>query len=96
MLILAEWMMDSSRFKFWFKCVLVSLFPLPSKNGELTAFFFPCSFSDGDKDMFRYAMLALRKRWGVPGRYVSVGALPRNTMSGFCKYFSPLPRSTQY
>ncbi|GAA5904617.1 hypothetical protein JCM6882_004922 [Rhodosporidiobolus microsporus] len=59
-LYLAEWMMDSSRFKFWF------------------------NFSDGDKDLFRFAFLALRKRWGVPGRYVSVGALPKNTMSGFC------------
>ncbi|GAA5998961.1 uncharacterized protein JCM10292_005826 [Rhodotorula paludigena] len=59
-LLLAEWMMDTERFKFWF------------------------NFSDGDKDMFRFAFLALRKRWGVPGRYVSVGALPRNTMSGFC------------
>ncbi|GAA6021382.1 hypothetical protein JCM10207_002029 [Rhodosporidiobolus poonsookiae] len=59
-LLLAEWMMDSSRFKFWF------------------------NFSDGDKDMFRFAFLALRKRWGVPGRYVSVGALPRATLSGFC------------
>ncbi|GAA5821126.1 hypothetical protein JCM11251_001976 [Rhodosporidiobolus azoricus] len=59
-LYLAEWMMDSSRFKFWF------------------------NFSDGDKDMFRFSFLALRKRWGVPGRYVSVGALPRNTQSGFC------------
>ncbi|BGP43439.1 hypothetical protein JCM10449v2_007474 [Rhodotorula kratochvilovae] len=59
-LLLAEWMMDSSRFKFWF------------------------NFSDGDKDLFRFAFLALRKRWGVPGRYVSVGALPRNTLSGFC------------
>ncbi|GAA5907033.1 uncharacterized protein JCM6883_006119 [Sporobolomyces salmoneus] len=59
-LLLAEWMMDSSRFKYWF------------------------NFSDGDKDMFRFAFLALRKRWGVPGRYVSVGALPSNTMSGFC------------
>jgi hypothetical protein len=36
-------------------------------------------------------MLALRKRWGVPGRYVSVGALPRNTMSGFCAFFSSSP-----
>lgn len=25
-------------------------------------------FSDGDKDLFRFAMLALRKRWAVPGR----------------------------
>ncbi|KWU42940.1 hypothetical protein RHOSPDRAFT_20358, partial [Rhodotorula sp. JG-1b] len=41
-------------------------------------------FKWGDKDMFRFAFLALRKRWAVPGRYVSVGALPRDTMSGFC------------
>ncbi|GAA5930315.1 uncharacterized protein JCM15063_004771 [Sporobolomyces koalae] len=59
-LLLADWMMDSSRFKYWF------------------------NFSDGDKDMFRFAFLALRKRWAVPGRYVSVGALPSNTMTGFC------------
>lgn len=42
----------------------------------------------GDKDMFRFAFLALRKRWGVPGRYVSVGALPRN--SAFLLLFSPV------
>ncbi|GAA5958578.1 hypothetical protein JCM3765_006679 [Sporobolomyces pararoseus] len=59
-LLLADWMMDTTRFKYWF------------------------NFSDGDKDMFRFAFLALRKRWGVPGRYVSVGALPSNTLSGFC------------
>lgn len=46
--------------------------------------YFCHSFSDGDKDMFRFAFLALRKRWAVPGRYVSVGALPSNTMTGFC------------
>lgn len=34
-------------------------------------------------DMFRYAFLALRKRWGVPGRYVGVGAFPTDAMSGF-------------
>lgn len=27
------------------------------------------NFSDGDKDLFRFAMLALRKRWAVPGRH---------------------------
>ncbi|GAA6057560.1 hypothetical protein NBRC10513_006572 [Rhodotorula toruloides] len=59
-LLLAEWMMSSERFEYWF------------------------NFSDGDKDIFRFAFLALRKRWGVPGRYVSVGALPRDTISGFC------------
>ncbi|KAK9894544.1 glycosyltransferase family 71 protein [Cystobasidium minutum MCA 4210] len=40
--------------------------------------------SDGDKDIFRFAFLALRKRWAVPGRYVGAGALPGNTLSGFC------------
>jgi hypothetical protein len=42
-------------------------------------FFF---FSDGDKDVFRWALLALRKRWGVPGRWVGAAALPRGTASG--------------
>ncbi len=27
--------------------------------------------SDGDKDLFRYAFLMLRKRWAVPGRHVA-------------------------
>lgn len=31
-------------------------------------FFF--TLSDGDKDIFRYAFLALRKRWAVPGQHV--------------------------
>jgi alpha 1,2-mannosyltransferase len=39
-------------------------------------------FSDGDKDTFRFAFLALAKRWPVPGRYVSAGALPSGTQSG--------------
>lgn len=44
-------------------------------------------FSDGDKDIFRWAMLALRKRWGVPGRWVGAGALPSGTASGdFCAH----------
>lgn len=34
------------------------------------------NFSDGDKDIFRFAFLALRKRWGVPGRYLGAGSLP--------------------
>lgn len=29
------------------------------------------NFSDGDKDLFRYAFLALRKRWAVPGRHIA-------------------------
>ncbi|KAK4688144.1 alpha 1,2-mannosyltransferase, partial [Tremellales sp. Uapishka_1] len=44
-------------------------------------------FSDGDKDIFRWAMLALRKRWGVPGRWVGAAALPSGTASGdFCAH----------
>ncbi|BGP38267.1 hypothetical protein JCM10450v2_002209 [Rhodotorula kratochvilovae] len=31
-------------------------------------------FSDGDKDLFRYAFLALRKRWAVPARHLSSGS----------------------
>lgn len=43
------------------------------------------NFSDGDKDVFRFAFLALRKRWGVPGRFVGQAALPSGTASGaFC------------
>lgn len=42
-------------------------------------------FSDGDKDIFRWAMLMLRKRWAVPGRWVAAGGLPGGTLSGdFC------------
>ena len=44
-------------------------------------------FSDGDKDIFRWAMLALRKRWAVPGRWVGAAALPWGTASGdFCAH----------
>ena len=31
------------------------------------------TMSDGDKDIFRYATLALRKRWAIPGRHVGAG-----------------------
>lgn len=41
-------------------------------------------YSDGDKDLFRWAMLMLRKRWAVPGRWVAAGALPGDTQTGFC------------
>lgn len=69
--------------------------------------------SDGDKDLFRFAFLAvsnspqsirimaiiltaldctqLRKRWAAPGRYVGAGALPGNTLSGFCGHVSDQP-----
>lgn len=40
--------------------------------------------SDGDKDVFRYAMLALRKRWALPGRYLGAAGLSWDTLSGFC------------
>jgi len=40
--------------------------------------------SDGDKDVFRYAMLALRKRWALPGRYLGAAGLSWNTLSGYC------------
>ncbi|EIW68801.1 hypothetical protein TREMEDRAFT_71915 [Tremella mesenterica DSM 1558] len=44
-------------------------------------------YSDGDKDIFRWALLALRKRWAVPGRWVGAAALPRGTLSGeFCSH----------
>uniref|UniRef100_A0A0K3CQ85 FGENESH: predicted gene_14.253 protein n=1 Tax=Rhodotorula toruloides TaxID=5286 RepID=A0A0K3CQ85_RHOTO len=52
-LLLAEWMMSSERFEYWFKCVHAR-----SLAARLL----------GDKDIFRFAFLALRKRWGVPGR----------------------------
>lgn len=35
-------------------------------------FFF--TLSDGDKDLFRYALLALRKRWAVPGRHLGAAS----------------------
>ncbi|GAA5998650.1 uncharacterized protein JCM10292_007130 [Rhodotorula paludigena] len=31
-------------------------------------------FSDGDKDLFRYAFLALRKRWAVPARHLAAAS----------------------
>ncbi len=44
-------------------------------------------FSDGDKDIFRWAMLALRKRWGIPGRWVGAAGFPSGTASGdFCAH----------
>jgi alpha 1,2-mannosyltransferase len=44
-------------------------------------------FSDGDKDVFRFAFLGLRKRWALPGRYVGAAGLPSGTASGdFCSH----------
>lgn len=44
-------------------------------------------FSDGDKDVFRFSFLALRKRWGLPGRWVGAAGLPTGTPSGdFCAH----------
>ncbi|EJT50851.1 hypothetical protein A1Q1_07959 [Trichosporon asahii var. asahii CBS 2479] len=41
-------------------------------------------FSDGDKDLFRFAMLMLRKRWAVPERWIAAGGLPGDTLTGWC------------
>ncbi|GAA5881637.1 hypothetical protein JCM3774_005704 [Rhodotorula dairenensis] len=39
--------------------------------------------SDGDKDLFRYAFLALRKRWAVPARHLSTASwLDPNALGG--------------
>ena len=44
-------------------------------------------FSDGDKDVFRFSFLALRKRWALPGRWVGAAGLPSGTASGeFCAH----------
>ncbi len=44
-------------------------------------------YSDGDKDiLLRWALLMLRKRWGVPGRYVAAGAFPEDAETGFCAH----------
>lgn len=36
------------------------------------------TLSDGDKDLFRYALLALRKRWAVPGRHLGAASWRRD------------------
>ncbi|BEI87245.1 hypothetical protein CcaverHIS002_0705910 [Cutaneotrichosporon cavernicola] len=41
-------------------------------------------YSDGDKDIFRWALLMLRKRWAVPGRYVAAGSFPQDVETGYC------------
>ena len=44
--------------------------------------------SDGDKDLFRYALLMLRKRWAVPGRHVASASWSSDDeirqQKGFC------------
>ncbi|PLW11897.1 hypothetical protein PCANC_15616, partial [Puccinia coronata f. sp. avenae] len=35
-------------------------------------------------DVFRYAMLALRKRWALPGRYLGATGLSWDTLTGYC------------
>ncbi|KAG0143192.1 hypothetical protein CROQUDRAFT_661603 [Cronartium quercuum f. sp. fusiforme G11] len=42
--------------------------------------------SDGDKDIFRYSMLALRKRWALPGKFLGAAGLSWNTQTGFCAH----------
>ncbi|GMK59829.1 hypothetical protein CspeluHIS016_0900460 [Cutaneotrichosporon spelunceum] len=44
------------------------------------------TFSDGDKDMLRWSLLMLRKRWAVPGRYVAAAGFPEDTATGFCAH----------
>lgn len=41
-------------------------------------------YSDGDKDLFRFALLMLRKRWAVPERWIAAGGLPGDTLTGWC------------
>ncbi|ODN86310.1 hypothetical protein L198_07328 [Cryptococcus wingfieldii CBS 7118] len=57
------------------------------KKRHLDVFLLWFTFSDGDKDIFRWALLALRKRWAIPGRWVGAAALPSGTASGdFCAH----------
>ncbi|KAL7416020.1 mannosyltransferase putative-domain-containing protein [Mrakia frigida] len=77
-----EWEMEAGQIlidkKYHLDAMLLS-------QDMLTDWAFWFGFSDGDKDIFRFAFLALRKRWAVPGRYLGVGGLPSATASGsFC------------
>ncbi|KAL7412567.1 mannosyltransferase putative-domain-containing protein [Mrakia frigida] len=76
-----EWEMEAGQIlidkKYHMDAMLLSQHML-----EDWPFFF--AFSDGDKDIFRFAFLALRKRWAVPGRYLGVGAPPEGRSHSFC------------
>lgn len=79
-----EWEMETGQM-FIDKAHHLDVFLLIKYMLENHQYFF--YFSDGDKDIFRWALLALRKRWGVPGRWVGAGALPSGTASGeFCAH----------
>ncbi|WWC59407.1 uncharacterized protein I303_101962 [Kwoniella dejecticola CBS 10117] len=79
-----EWEMETGQM-FIDKSLHLDTFLLIKYMLERHEFWF--YFSDGDKDIFRWAMLALRKRWAVPGRWVGAAALPSGTASGdFCSH----------
>lgn len=44
------------------------------------------SLSDGDKDLFRYAMLALRKRWTVPGAFIGSASWGPERQAIYCSH----------
>ncbi|WVR04521.1 hypothetical protein IAU60_001525 [Kwoniella sp. DSM 27419] len=79
-----EWEMETGQM-FIDKKLHLDVFLLIKYMLENHQFWF--YFSDGDKDIFRWALLALRKRWAVPGRWVGAAALPSGTASGeFCAH----------
>ncbi|OCF42356.1 hypothetical protein I317_03860 [Kwoniella heveanensis CBS 569] len=79
-----EWEMETGQM-FVDKKMHLDVFLLIQYMLERHDFWF--YFSDGDKDIFRWALLALRKRWAVPGRWVGAAALPSGTASGdFCAH----------
>ncbi|WWD22183.1 hypothetical protein CI109_106674 [Kwoniella shandongensis] len=79
-----EWEMETGQM-FIDKKLHLDVFLLIQYMLENHEFWF--YFSDGDKDIFRWALLALRKRWAVPGRWVGAAALPSGTASGdFCSH----------
>ncbi|WVQ74113.1 hypothetical protein IAR50_003703 [Cryptococcus sp. DSM 104548] len=79
-----EWEMETGQM-FIDKKRHLDVFLLVQYMLERHAFWF--TFSDGDKDIFRWALLALRKRWAIPGRWVGAAALPSGTASGdFCAH----------
>ncbi|WVW78612.1 hypothetical protein I302_100571 [Kwoniella bestiolae CBS 10118] len=79
-----EWEMETGQM-FVDKKLHLDVFLLIKYMLENHEFWF--YFSDGDKDIFRWALLALRKRWAVPGRWVGAAALPSGTASGdFCSH----------
>jgi alpha 1,2-mannosyltransferase len=47
--------------------------------------------SDGDKDLFRFAMLALRKRWAVPGAFVGSASWGPERTAGYCSHTMFVP-----